>query len=332
MDLVQFDGRGKVLGIKRAKRRCICSRLFVLEMSMKVIQKTRFFWLVAVSAPRPSVHPNSNMTESKQTYHIERVGIKFCDRELRGVRSDVHRVTVTLDGKVPDELLNRLWKKAGQIQPEWSPMGGRTEGTGQLMYRNADRYDVKDIDVTIAMSHGQPVLGVSKLSTAFGHDNTNISDRTEYLVIKTYLRGQKAPHVSIHPVSFRTATPVATDTYHRTHALSGSPFFSAIDLDFLFPAADDENYVPCHMFEYLTVRDDVTIEWAKRMYEDHPPMAMGGGRDSGEAISSAQAVKMLPDIVKIDKLVAEELAYNQKHPVSHTAKQLADMATKLALS
>jgi hypothetical protein len=242
---------------------------------------------------------------------ITAVMINFCDRDLKyGLRSNVRHVSVKLDN-ASEKLHNRLWKKDGKIK---NPLGFNgayfqsMPNQGILTYKLDDNYDGKDIKLMFNDHDKQ------KLYPALGEQHDNISDFTEYMVVKTYFQNKETPLVEIFHIPKGIAETLPKDRRYGMVRikLSESTLWESIGLYYnLSHRRNEENFVNGIFFSYLNLKTDAQTLFTANMFEVTPPYVFPEPL-SYELIPSSQVDSLLDEILFLDKKFKEMKAFTNQ--------------------
>jgi hypothetical protein len=271
---------------------------------------------------------------------ITKVLINYCDRNVKlGLRSTVNRLTVKLDG-LSQEVKDQLWHEDGKIHP-FSTFMGSVAGTGVLIYKFDDTYNGKDIELCLTSNDGQDKrdkasaqngLGGVKFHTrSFSHDGSNVSEFTEFIVIQTFLKDEKKPHVEIHPLNRRLAVFKNPKYGSATIKLEDSKFWDSVEMYYHIPDPRYTNYIGSDGFSYLNLRADIKVNLADSVFHHSPAAAMGGmggGRGKVETTANSDVMKLIPDIIRVKQAEAE-MRKQKQHDKVTTQKLMDEAASNL---
>lgn len=274
------------------------------------------------------------MAESK-VRRVTNVTINFCDRDFKnGLRSDVHRDLIDMKGNPSEKLLGRLRKKNGKLSLGGDhPMGSADKGV--LTYQLPDHYNGTDIELRINDNSGnkkeiQAGKSTAELSCSYKSKKTantsNISEFTEFMIIKTYFEGESDPEVGLYPASRSNAVFKNPKYGSASIPIAGSEYWECVDMYYHVQDPEYENYISGNQFSYLRPKADAEIAFADEMFETSPACFGGGG--SGR-LKLAAAEGLIDMILAIDKKYKELAEHNKANPVKYSQEELSELAAKL---
>lgn len=258
------------------------------------------------------------MEQKNQVQRIVNVTINYLDQNrISGLRADYQRVILNLDDDISKKLENRLWKRDGKIQNN-STFMGPIPNTGILMYRLPDHYNGKDITLKLdndkkhkINNHIIPV----QLHAGFHEEHNNISDFTEYMIVKTYFEDDETPQIDIFSIprckaKFKDPKYGTAIIQFPKNENSVNSVWESVEFYYYVPDPKNENFMQSTSFSYLNLKSDAEVEFADSMFETRPKFGinqnMSQTKDTKDIKNSAEFEEI------IDKILEYDRQYNKK--------------------
>jgi hypothetical protein len=280
------------------------------------------------------------MTESRTLPKIADLWVDFLDREGRkGLRSNVKRFPVDLATASERDKARLLRDSEGKIIEYAEAPDERAPGTGVLMCKFADDYSGKELELgffgrdSIEQARKKTMAGkpVKISQMARSRSNADLSEFTEYIVIKYRIDGEKKHRIEVHPLNRRIAKSSKDFYGDSVIEFKESKFWGKAVVNFERgdKKSEYDNFIGSNTFSSLVTKEGVKFDLADSMFE--PAYAMDMDSGSGDAMEDVEEEtlagdrlnKIIEEVISVEKSDAEKRLL--KAPNSETCEKLVSM-------